>query len=67
MKWRIFDNFTGTDIEHGTAYLSPQGDTKVRKDVFNLVTVLLLLFCRFPSDTIGLLPNCALAVSALQR
>ena len=44
MKWRIFDNFTGTDIEHGTAYLSPQGDTKVRKDVCNLVTLVVGCF-----------------------
>ena len=39
--WRLFDNFTGIDIDHGTAHLPTQGDAEVR--VLPLLNVNLFL------------------------
>ena len=30
VQWRVFDNFTGTDVVHGIAAVAPQGNTQVR-------------------------------------
>ena len=46
VSWRLFDNFTHTDIVHGKSYERPQGQTQVVSvEIYQLIISPHFVYC----------------------